>query len=97
MENVFDLDKFNKEKKWKDFKESCKTKAKATVDWCSNNKELLIIAVPAVLGTTKAVSRTIGNLKAKKKYYVRIRTYKTVGKTTYYSSWSASKNVTTKK
>ena len=41
-------------------------------------------------GTT---SKTITGLKAKTKYYVRIRTYKTVGKTKYYSSWSASKNL----
>lgn len=45
----------------------------------------------------KATSKTISKLKGKKKYYVRIRTYKTVGKTKYYSSWSKSKSVTTKK
>ncbi|MDE6412954.1 MAG: fibronectin type III domain-containing protein, partial [Eubacterium sp.] len=43
--------------------------------------------------TSKAVSK----LKAKKKYYVRIRTYKIVGKTKIYSDWSKSKAVTTKK
>lgn len=46
-------------------------------------------------------SKTISKLKAKKKYYVRIRTYKTVkinGKSTkIYSSWSKAKSVTTKK
>ena len=42
-------------------------------------------------------SKTISNkLKAKKKYYVRIRTYKKVGGKKYYSSWSAKKSVTTK-
>lgn len=44
--------------------------------------------------TTK---KTISKLKAKKKYYVRIRTYKTVGKQKYYSDWSKGVKVTTKK
>lgn len=42
-------------------------------------------------------SKTISKLKAKKKYYVRIRTYKTVSGTKYYSSWSKAKSITTKK
>jgi hypothetical protein len=42
-------------------------------------------------------SKTISKLSAKKKYYVQIRTYKTVSGTKYYSSWSGSKTVTTKK
>ena len=36
-------------------------------------------------------------LKAKKKYYVRVRTYKTVKGKKYYSRWSKSKTVKTKK
>ena len=48
--------------------------------------------------TTKA---TVKKLKAKKKYYVRVRTYKTVkinGKSIrIYSGWSKTKTVTTKK
>ena len=32
-----------------------------------------------------------------KKYYVRIRTYKTVGSTKFYSGWSAAKAVTIRK
>ena len=43
------------------------------------------------------VKKTVKSLKGKKKYYVRIRTYKTVNKTKYYSSWSKAKYVTTKK
>lgn len=31
-----------------------------------------------------------------KRYYVRIRTYKSVGKTNFYSSWSSAKNTKTK-
>lgn len=49
----------------------------------------------------KTTSKSISRLKAKKKYYVRIRTYKTVkinGKTIkLYSAWSKAKIVTTKK
>ncbi|MCM1434389.1 MAG: fibronectin type III domain-containing protein [Clostridiales bacterium] len=48
----------------------------------------------------KTTSKVVSKLKAKKKYYVRIRTYKTVkvnGKNTkIYSSWSKAKTVTTK-
>ena len=45
----------------------------------------------------KTVKKTVKNLKGKKKYYVRIRTYKTVNKTKYYSAWSKAKYITTKK
>ena len=45
----------------------------------------------------KTTSSTVKKLKAKKKYYVRIRTYKTVNGKTYYSGWSKVKKVTTKK
>ena len=34
--------------------------------------------------------------KWKKKYYVQVRTYKTVSKVNYYSSWSGKKTVVTK-
>ena len=42
-------------------------------------------------------SRSITGLTGGKKYYVRIRTYKTVAKVNYYSAWSAKKAVTVKK
>ena len=44
----------------------------------------------------KYTSKKITKLKAKKKYYVQVRTYKTVSGKTYYSSWSSIKSVTTK-
>ncbi|MBR4241066.1 MAG: leucine-rich repeat protein [Eubacterium sp.] len=44
----------------------------------------------------KTVKKKIKNLKAKKKYFVRIRAYKKVSKKTYYSSWSKAKSVKTK-
>ena len=49
-----------------------------------------------VSGSSKT-SKTIKNLKAKKKYYVRVRTYKKVNGVKYYSGWSKAKTVTTKK
>ena len=42
------------------------------------------------------VKRVIRNLRSKTRYYVRIRTYKTVGSRTYYSKWSPAKSVKTK-
>lgn len=44
----------------------------------------------------KTTSKTITKLKAKKKYYVRIRTYKTVKGKKVYSAWSKAKSVKTK-
>ena len=44
----------------------------------------------------KIVSKKIKNLKSKKKYYVKIRTYKSVGGEKYYSPWSKSMNVKTR-
>ena len=41
-------------------------------------------------------SRSIKKLKAKKRYYVRIRTYTTINSKKFYSSWSSSKNIKTK-
>ena len=38
-------------------------------------------------------SKKITKLKAKKKYYVRIRTYKVVSGKKYYSKWSSKKSV----
>lgn len=46
--------------------------------------------------SSKATHKKLTKLKAKKRYYVRLRTYKKVGKTTYYSSWSGAKNIKTK-
>jgi len=44
-------------------------------------------------GTT---ATTIKKLKAKKKYWVQIRTYKIVNGVKYYSAWSSKKSITTK-
>ena len=44
----------------------------------------------------KTLSKTVKKLKAKKKYYVQVRTYKTSGGKNYYSAWSAKKAIKTK-
>jgi hypothetical protein len=54
-------------------------------------------AKTVTISKNSTTSKTISKLSAKKKYYVQIRTYKTVNGTKYYSSWSGSKTVTTKK
>lgn len=44
----------------------------------------------------KKTSAAVKKLKSKKKYYVRIRTYKTVNGKKVYSSWSSAKTIKTK-
>ena len=44
----------------------------------------------------KTTSKKITKLARKKKYFVKIRTYKTVGSKKYYSAWSKVKSVKTK-
>lgn len=46
--------------------------------------------------TSKKTNVTFKKLKSKKKYYVRVRTYKTVKGKKYYSDWSKTKSVKTK-
>ena len=46
---------------------------------------------------TSTTKLTVRKLKAKKKYYVRIRTYKTVKGRKYYSGWSKTRTVRTGK
>lgn len=48
------------------------------------------------ISSYKTTSKAVSKLQGKKKYYVRIRTYKTVSGTKYYSAWSKYKTVTTK-
>jgi Fibronectin type III domain. len=50
----------------------------------------------ALITPNTTLSKKITGLTAKKKYYVRVRTYKTVGSTKYYSAWSKAVAVTTK-
>lgn len=46
---------------------------------------------------TKTTTKSISKLTGKKKYYVRIRTYKTVSGKKLYSAWSKVKNIKIKK
>ena len=58
-------------------------------------------AKTVTVSKNKTTSKSVSKLSAKKKYYVRVRTYKTVkigGKSVkLYSGWSKAKSVTTKK
>lgn len=58
-------------------------------------------AKTVTISKNKTTSKSVNKLSAKKKYYVRVRTYKTVkigGKSVkLYSGWSKAKSVTTKK
>lgn len=49
------------------------------------------------IAKTGTVSRKVTGLKANTKVYVKVRTYKKVGKATYYSAWSKVKTVITPK
>ena len=54
-------------------------------------------AKKVTITNSKTDKTTVSKLSATKKYYVRVRSYTTVGGTKYYGTWSAVKNVTTKK
>ena len=54
-------------------------------------------AKKVTITNSKTDKTTVSKLSANKKYYVRVRSYTTVGGTKYYGTWSAVKNVTTKK
>ena len=46
--------------------------------------------------SNKTLKYTLNKLSAKKTYYVRIRTYKTISKVNYFSTWSKTYKVKTK-
>ena len=58
-------------------------------------------AITETVSKNSKRSKTVSNLKAQKKYYIHVRTYKMVKidgvATKIYSYWSKSKEVTTKK
>jgi len=55
----------------------------------SGNKKVIV-------SKKTTTSKKISGLEAKKTYYVRVRTYKTVNGANYYSAWSGKKSVKTK-
>ena len=54
-------------------------------------------AKKVAITNNKTDKTTVSKLSGNKKYYIRVRSYTTVGGTKYYGAWSAVKNVTTKK
>ena len=65
------------------------------VQYATNSK--FTGAKKVTITNNKTDKATVSKLSANKKYYVRVRSYTTVGGTKYYGAWSAVKNVTTKK
>lgn len=61
----------------------------------STRKSMSGAKTVTVKGYNKS-SRIIKKLKSKKYYYVQVRAYAKLGKTSYYSPWSAKKKVKTK-
>ena len=62
----------------------------------STNKNFKSGNKKVTIKKNKTTSTTVKKLKKNKKYYVRIRTYKTVSGKKYYSGWSKVLNVKTK-
>lgn len=82
--------------KWK--KQSTKMAASRITGYqvrYSTSSKMTNAKTVTVKGYSKT-SRKISKLKARKTYYVQVRTYKTVSGTNYYSSWSKAKAVKTK-
>lgn len=89
-------------------KKLSKGKKKFTVTWAkvsdvkgyqiqySSDKEFKKNNKSVTVTKQKTTKATVKKLKSKKKYYVRVRTYKTVNGKKIYSSWSKVKSVKTK-
>jgi len=89
-------------------KKHSKGKKKFTVTWAkvsgvkgyqiqySSNKKFKKNNKSVTVTKQKTTKATVKKLKSKKKYYVRVRTYKTVNGKKIYSSWSKVKSVKTK-
>ena len=80
--------------KWK--KQSAQTSG-YEIQYSTSKKFTGKVTKTTAVKKASATSVKIKKLSAKKKYYVRIRTYKTVAGKKYCSEWSKAKNVTTKK
>ena len=97
-----------KPKKDVDLKKLSKGKKKFTVTWAkvsgvkgyqiqySSDKKFKKNNKSVTVTKQKTTKATVKKLKSKKKYYVRVRTYKTVNGKKIYSSWSKVKSVKTK-
>ncbi len=83
---------------WKAQKAKMKTKRITGYNvWVSTSKKFTkkTTVKKFVKGYTKT-SYKVTKLKAKKLYYVKVRTYKKIGTKTYYSKWSKVKTIKTK-
>ena len=72
------------------------SKANGYVIQYAANKKFTKGRKQVIIKSRKTVSKTIKKLKAKKKYYVRIRAYRVYEGKKYYSSWSKVRIVKTK-
>lgn len=66
------------------------------IQYCTNKKFSSGVKTVTIT-SNKTLKKTIKKLAKKKKYFLRIRTYKKIKKVNYYSAWSKVWNVTTKK
>lgn len=64
--------------------------------WLSTDKKFKKNRKIVLVGNPKTTKKTVKKLKAKKRYYVRIRTYKKVGFKKVYSKWLNVKSAKTK-
>lgn len=67
------------------------------VQYSTNRKFNKKATVTKIVKKKSATKLTVRNLKPEKKYYVRVRTYKTVKGKNYCSAWSKSRTVVTGK
>ena len=84
----------------KGFKVTWKKQTKQTTGYqiqYSTNKKFKKGKKLITIKKKKTTSKKIKKLKANKKYYVRVRTYKVVDGYKYYSKWSPAKTVKTKR
>ncbi len=83
----------------KDFTVYWKKQAKQTTGYqiqYSTNSQFKKGNKAVTVSKTETTSKKVTGLKRKTTYYVRIRTFKKIGKTTFYSGWSAAKKAKTK-
>ena len=67
------------------------------IQYSTNKKFTKKTTATKIVKKSSATKLSICKLKANKKYYIRIRTYKTVKGKKYYSGWSKNKSVAVRK
>ena len=79
------------------WKKQAKSTAGYQIQYSTSKKFTKKTSKTKRINKTSTTKLTVKKLKAGKKYYVRVRTYKTDNGKKYYSGWSKVKSVTTKK